>query len=75
MKKSLLAVSEKVVGYGGRVQPDWFQESSEILMNACRKKMLQSDIPPLRQEFCKYQCAVKAAVNKDREDWIRNVAS
>ena len=81
MRTSLLAVAEEVVGYGGRVQPDWFQESSEILMplkdvkNAYRKRMLQNDIPPLRQEFRKSQRVVKAAVYKAREDWILKVAN
>ena len=27
-----LAAAEKIVGHGGRVQPDWFQETSEILI-------------------------------------------
>ena len=42
MRASFLAAAEEVVGYGGRVQPDWFQESSGILIplidvkNVCR---------------------------------------
>ena len=71
---SLLAATVEVVGYGRRVQPDWFQESSEILLplidvkNAYRKRMLQNDIPPLRQKFykCTCQCAIKAAVDKEK---------
>jgi len=43
--------------------------------NACRKRMLQSNIPSLRQEFCKCQCIVKAAVDKAKEDWILRVAN
>ena len=81
LKTSLLAAAEKVVGYGGRVQPDWFQDSLEILMplidvkNTSKKRMLQNDIPPLRQEFRKCQHAVKAAIGKAREDWILKVAN
>jgi len=32
MKTSLLSAAEEVVGYGGRVQPDWFLKSSEVLV-------------------------------------------
>ena len=55
-------------------QPDWFQETSEILMpliyvkNACRKRVLPNDILPLMQEFHECQYAVKAAADKARED-------
>ena len=37
--------------------------------------MLQNEIPPLRQDFYKCQCAVKTAVDKAREDWILKVAN
>ena len=65
MKTSLLSAAEEVVGYGGRVQPDWFMESSEILIplidekNACRERLLQNYVPSVRKEFCKCQCAVR----------------
>ena len=36
MKTSLLAAAEEVVGYGGRVQPDWFQERILTGKECCR---------------------------------------
>jgi len=59
MKTSLLSATEEVVGYGGRVQPDWFKECSEILIplidekNTCRERLLQNDVPSVRREFHK----------------------
>jgi len=43
--------------------------------NACRKRMLQSDILSVRREFCECQHAVKAAVDKARKNWILKVAN
>ena len=65
----------------GTVQRDWFMESSEILIplidekNACRERLLQNDVPFVRREFRKCQCAVKAAVDRAREGWILKVSS
>jgi len=74
-----LSAAEEFVEYGGRVQ---FKEISEVLVplidekNSCSERMIQNDIPTMRREFCKCQCAVKAAVDKVyREDWILKVAN
>ena len=81
MRTPLLVAAEEVVGYGGRVQPDWFQKSSGNLMplidvkNVCRQRMLQNNIPPLRRGFRKCQHAIKAVVDKARENWILKVAN
>jgi len=69
-----LSTAEEVVEYGGGVRPDWFKESSEALVpfinekNSCRERILQNYIPSMRREFHKCQCAVKAGVDKARED-------
>ena len=33
MKTSLLSAAEEVVGFEGRIQPDWFKESSEVFID------------------------------------------
>ena len=60
LEVSMFFAAVEVVGYGGRAQPNWFKESSNILAplidakNACRRCLLENDTLSTRQEFCKY---------------------
>ena len=80
LKSCIRSVAEKTIGRGKRKQPEWFEESLEVLMplieakNDAHKRMLATKSVKARKEFRQQQRKVKRAVDQAREYWIRRVA-
>ena len=80
LKYCIVTVAEESVGRGKRKQPEWFEESSELLVplieakNEAQLKALRSNTTANRKIFRRHQRAVKAAVDKAKEDRICRVA-
>ena len=75
-----MSAAEEVVGRGKRKQPDWFEDSEELLSPLIKAKddahlrMIQCNTSANRKEFRRHQRKVKVAVDNAKEEWICRVA-
>ena len=80
LKSCIVSASEEVVGRGKRKQPDWFEDSEELLPPLIKAKddahlrMIQCNTLANRKEFRRHQRKVKVAVDNAKEEWICRVA-
>ena len=80
LKDCIVTSAEEAIGRGRRRQPEWFEESSELLVplikakNKAHLNALRSNTVANRKEFRRHQRSVKRAVDKAREEWICRVA-
>ena len=57
LKSCIRSVAEKIIDWGKRKQPEWFEENVEVLMalikekNDAHKKMLATNSVKARKEF------------------------
>ena len=81
LKSCIVKAAESTVGRARQKQPDWFIESTDILMpllqtkNEAHERMLQNNSIMNRKEFRRQQRMVKEAVQSAKEKWILRVAS
>ena len=75
-----MSAAEEVVGRGKRKQPDWFEDSEELLSPLIKAKddahlrMIQCNTSANWKEFRRHQRKVKVAVDNAKEEWICRVA-
>ena len=72
-----MSAAEEVVGRGKRKQPDWFEDSEELLSPLIKAKddahlrMIQCNTSA---KFRRHQKKVKVEVDNAKEEWICRVA-
>ena len=75
-----MQAAEKIVGWGKRIQPEWFADNVDKLAlliktkNEALDKMLRNNLVGGKKEFRWWQRRVKKAVDKARADWILKMA-
>ena len=75
LKVSMLSVTDEVVGYGGRAQPDWLRGSLTPLIdakNAYRRRLLENNtLSTIGRIFVNVSVVSRLLLHdKVREDWI-----
>ena len=80
LKSCIVSAAEKTIGRGEKKQPEWFEESAELLIplierkNEAHSRALKTNSVAARKEFRHRQREVKRAVDKAREQWNKRVA-
>ena len=80
IKSSIVSTAEKVIGRGRRKQPEWFEETADVLEPLIKAKneayavCLTDNSPDKKRLFRQHQRAVKKAVDKAKEQWVCRVA-
>ena len=80
LKSCIVSAAEKIVGRGKRKQPDWFEDSEELLSPLIKAKddahlrIIQCTTSANRKEFRRHQRKVKIAVDNAKKEWICRVA-
>ena len=75
-----VSAAEEVVGRVKRKQPDWFEDSEELLTplikakNDAHLRMIQCNTSANRKEYWNHQRKVKIAVDNAKEEWICRIA-
>ena len=81
VKFSIMAAAEETVSRGRKKQPEWFEESAELLTpliaakNEAYAAYLRSNTQAKKKEFRRNQRTVKKAIDKAKEEWVRRVAT
>ena len=81
LKSCIQEAAGKTIGRRGRLQPEWFEDSTEDLMplieakNNAHTKALQSGQPADKKTFRRCQRRVQKAVAEAKEKWICSLAS
>ena len=81
LKSSITAAAEESIGRGRRKQPEWFEESTEVLVPLVKAKndayatYLRENNQARKTEFRRHQRAVKRVVDKAKEEWVCRVAT
>ena len=81
VKVSIMAAAEEIVGRGRKKQPEWFEESAEVLASLIAAKneayaaYLRSNTQAKKKEFKRHQRTVKKAIDKAKEEWVCRVAT
>ena len=81
VKTALICTAEEVLGRAGRLQPDWFKESTEALQpllrarNAAYSRWLGSGRSEDLIKFKQARSAARKAIRKAKNDWFQEKAS
>eukprot|EP00117_Sycon_ciliatum_P027914 scpid27779/ scgid3366/ Craniofacial development protein 2; p97 bucentaur protein len=79
IRDAVTSAASDIIGFGKRVQPDWFLESSSTLeplidaKNTCHQALLSNDTVDTRKAFRQAQRTVAKAVRMAKENWISEV--
>ena len=80
LKSCIVSAAGEVVGRWKRKQPDWFEDSEELLSPLIKDKddahlrMIQCNTSANQMEFRRHQRKVKVAVDNANEEWTCRVA-
>ena len=83
LKSCTIEATERTLSCARQKKPDWFLESTDILMpllqmkNEAHERMLQNCYNSIsnHKEFCRQQRMVQEAVQAAKENWILRLAS
>ena len=80
LKSCIVSTAEEVVGREKRKQPDWFEDSKELLSPLIKAKdddahlrIIQCNTSGNWKEFRRCQRKVKVAVDNAKKEWICRV--
>ena len=81
LKLFIMAAAEETVGRGRKKQPEWFEESAEVLIpltaakNEAYAAYLRSNTQDKKKEFRRHERTAKKAIDKAKEERVCRVAT